>query len=147
MAPAVAAPAKVLILDKTTSVAEDISYAVAQNLGYQTERSIATNEPLAVQRFLAQEWDAVVCNWATTGAQGLDLMKRFRAMDPDVGLLIFTGRSQDEIPSAALKAGLDECLVLSANRERALGDALRKVVATQSGRRKARERKAEQTGA
>jgi DNA-binding NarL/FixJ family response regulator len=66
---------------------------------------VATSGDQAVEAIEADRPDVVVLDYALPGADGISVARRIRQQAPDVGIIMLTGLSNDEVLRAAVVAG------------------------------------------
>ena len=97
--------------------------------GRTEHRVTATNNPLEVDEILGREpVDAVVTDLKMPGMDGLEVLARVRARDPDIAVLVITAFGSEESAAEALRRGAVDFITKPFSKEQillALDKALR----------------------
>jgi DNA-binding NtrC family response regulator len=94
--------------------------------GCQVEEAASGDQ--ALRLLGAQTFDAIVSDIAMPGMDGVELLRRIRARDPDVPVILLTGRPRLETAVEAIEAGALRYLqkpVATAELATAVGEAVR----------------------
>jgi len=95
-------PAKVLVVDDEESIRE-VSATLLEQTGYHVETAA---DPLeAIGRILQGGFDLVVTDLQMPGMDGVSLLRRIRAAQPQLPVVISTGYATVEATIAALRTG------------------------------------------
>ena len=98
-------PVRVLVVDDETQLAELLSMALRYE-GWQVETAANGGDAVRVARELRP--DAVVLDMMLPDVDGLEVLRRLRADDPDIPVLFLTARDAVEDRVAGLTAGGDD---------------------------------------
>jgi PAS domain S-box-containing protein len=82
----------------------------------------------ALERVAAGRVDVVLLDLSLPDAQGLDMIARFRAVQPSLPIVIMTGRDDDAVAVEALRRGAQDYLVKGDQDPAALARAIRNAV-------------------
>lgn len=93
---------RILIVDDSDAIRDMLSSFLA-GLGYTTD--LATDGQVALERFRAQPYDAIICDLQMPRIEGLTLLSLVKALDPDVPVIILTGHATLETAIDALRLG------------------------------------------
>ena len=104
----------VLIVEDDPKLADNISVYLGRH-GYDTRAKLSGEEGLA--EFDVFKPDLVMVDFQLTGMDGLEVLKRIRAADPQIKVIMMTGKGGVDIAVQAMKAGahdyISKPLVLS----------------------------------
>jgi PAS domain S-box-containing protein len=64
----------------------------------------------AVERLEAMEVDCIVSDYRMPGMDGLELLEKCRAHDPDIPFILFTSRGSEDVATEAINAGVTDYL-------------------------------------
>lgn len=67
----------------------------------------ATSGDMALEMLKERRYDAIISDYAMPGMNGIEFMKRVRAMGDDTPFVIFTGRGREDVVIDALNFGAD----------------------------------------
>ena len=97
--------------------------------GRTDHQVLATNNPLEVTEILGRESvDAVVTDLKMPGMDGLELLAKVHARDPDIAVLVITAYGSEESAAEALRRGAVDFITKPFSKEQillALDKALR----------------------
>jgi DNA-binding NtrC family response regulator len=71
----------------------------------------------ALERFDAESFDAAVLDLAMPGLDGIETLKRLRARDPDLQVMLLTGQATARLATEAMKQGAVDILEKPADIE------------------------------
>jgi two-component system, chemotaxis family, chemotaxis protein CheY len=93
---------KVLIIDDS-SLARRTSRQLLEQLGYSVEEAV--DGPEGLERYVIHQHDVVLLDMVMHGMYGLDVLKRFRELNPKLPVIIVTADIQKSTREAAREAG------------------------------------------
>ncbi len=96
---------RVLVADDSEAIREMLGSFLA-NLGYHTD--LTTDGQTAVDLFKVHPYDVVICDLQMPRVDGLEVLARVKALDPDVQVIILTGYATLETAIKALRLGAYE---------------------------------------
>ena len=67
----------------------------------------ATSGDMALEMLSERQYDAIISDYAMPGMNGIEFMKRVRAMGDDTPFVIFTGKGREDVVIDALNFGAD----------------------------------------
>jgi two-component system response regulator PilR (NtrC family) len=111
---------RILVVDGEPKICEFLEILLAR-CGYKTDSAHHADEALA--RIAVGEYDLALADLAAPGADGFALVARFKAVRPDLPVIVVTGCASLETAVAALLNGADDYVTKPFNI-----DTLRKVV-------------------
>ena len=114
-------PIRVLLVEDNPRDAHLVREAIQEQGASEVEIRVAGSLDEAAELLAPDTTDVVLLNLDLPGSDGLDTFLRFRQIDPDVPVLVFTGLDEQEVASACLQEGAQGCLVKGEFR----GDLLR----------------------
>ncbi len=89
--------------------------------GRTEHQVLATNNPLEVAEILGREKvDAVVTDLKMPGMDGLELLAKVRAHDPDIAVLVITAYGSEESAAEALRRGAVDFITKPFSKEQIL---------------------------
>lgn len=95
---------QVLVVDDEP-VLVDIAQRFLERNNFYTDCAYSADE--ALHKIGQYPYDAVVSDYQMPGKDGIELLKRVRAVNPALPFILFTGRSREEIAIQALNEGAD----------------------------------------
>ena len=99
----------VMVVDDQREVREMITMSL-ERCGMTVLECADGNEALATFAIDPSSWDAVVTDHGMPGMRGLDLIRRIKALRPDVPGILCSGYSEATTAESALAAGVDAVL-------------------------------------
>lgn len=103
------APLRVLVIEDSPDDAL-LMMRVLRHVGLAVEWR-RVDSPSALDAALAAGgWDLVTCDWVMPGLSPLDAMRRVRAHDPALPIVVVTGEAGEAIAVAARRAGACCCV-------------------------------------
>jgi signal transduction histidine kinase len=96
---------RVLVADDSEAIREMLGSFLA-NLGYHTD--LTTDGQTAIDLFKVHPYDVVICDLQMPRIEGLEVLARIKALDPDVQVIILTGYATLETAIKALRLGAYE---------------------------------------
>ena len=97
---------RVLLIDDETDIVETMSRGLAR-MGY---RAVGTDNPADVMHAMERDgtiWDVIVTDQMMPGVSGLELIRRIKALRPDLLTILCTGFGEAADEESALAAGAD----------------------------------------
>ena len=94
----------VLVIDDDPSILDNLEFNL-KLYGYSVLKATNGSEGVDVFKRHRQEIDAIVTDMKMPGLSGLDVIKNILAIDPDVGIIVFTGHGDTENAVAAMREG------------------------------------------
>lgn len=95
-------PDKVLLVDNEVEFIETLAERMrVRGLAVR----IAVSGPEAIEKAAGEVFDAIVLDLAMPGMDGIETLKRLRDMDPDLQIILLTGRGTVETAVEATKLG------------------------------------------
>lgn len=92
----------ILLVDDEKIITQSLG-AVLADLGYEV--GVASSGEEALVSLKASAYDLVVSDIRMAGIDGLELLSRARAHDPDLSVIMITGQGSEEVASEALRRG------------------------------------------
>jgi DNA-binding NtrC family response regulator len=111
---------RILVVDGEPKICEFLEALLAR-CGYKTDSAHHADE--ALERIAAGEYDLALADLAAPGADGFALVARFKAVRPDLPVIVVTSCASLETAVAALLNGADDYVAKPFNI-----DELQKVV-------------------
>jgi len=105
---------RILIVDDETDIVDSLAIGL-ERLGYE---SVGVNDPLEALQVFHEDpnaWDVVVTDEVMPGMRGLELVKRLKAIRPDIKTVLCTGYSDGANEEALRAAGVDVFLLKPVN--------------------------------
>jgi len=96
---------RVLVADDSEAIREMLGSFLV-NLGYHTD--LAGDGQAALNLFNAHPYDVIICDLQMPRLEGLDVLARIKAIDPDAQVIILTGHATMETAIQALRLGAYE---------------------------------------
>jgi two-component system response regulator HydG len=96
------APAQILVIDDDKAL-RDACYQILSRQGYQVELAAGARQGLALLERLS--FDAILLDLVMPDLDGLEALKKVRALDPDVEVIIITGYGTIQSAVECIKAG------------------------------------------
>lgn len=93
----------VFIVDDEPQVLDSLSVLFSSS-GFKVHTAASGAE--AVAAFEKEPQPVVICDYLLPDAKGIDLLKNFREVNPEVQMIILTGKGTIDIAVAAMKAGV-----------------------------------------
>jgi DNA-binding response OmpR family regulator len=103
--------------------------------GYTFDISTALSEEEGVGRFKAEKFDLVILDYHLTQGNGLSTLRRLRAEDGMVPILVVSGLTEAQVAAELLEAGADDFLSKENLAGERLGRALAAALARSDGLR------------
>jgi len=94
----------VLVIDDDPSILDNLEFNL-KLYGYSVLKATNGSEGVDVFKRHRQEIDAIVTDMKMPGLSGLDVIKNILTIDPDVGIIVFTGHGDTENAVAAMREG------------------------------------------
>jgi two-component system response regulator AtoC len=116
--------ARILVVDDDLSVAQVIAH-MAEELGHAT--AIAGSVDEAVGRIARDSFDVVLTDLSMPGRNGLDLLKHVQAENPEIPVVLITGKGAIDTAMEAIKGGAYDYLAKPPQLEM-LGALLRRAI-------------------
>jgi len=132
------AKAKVLLVDDEEDFTATLSERM-QDRGLDVD--VSSNGPEAIDRVQEKGYDAVILDLAMPGMDGIETMKRLLAENPDLQVILLTGRGTVRKGVEAMSAGAMEFLEKPAD----LDLLLQKIDKAQANRVLLMEKRVEET--
>ncbi|OGQ94772.1 MAG: hypothetical protein A2521_16620 [Deltaproteobacteria bacterium RIFOXYD12_FULL_57_12] len=101
-------PCRLLIIDDEPIVGKRLQQ-VFTKIGFEVE--IFTSGPPALESMAKHPFDIVVTDLKMAGMDGIEVLARVRAMNPEARVIIITGYAQPETASDAFERGVFEFIV------------------------------------
>ena len=105
---------RILIVDDETDIVDSLSIGL-ERLGYE---SVGVNDPLEALQVFHEDpdaWDVVVTDEVMPGMRGLELIKRLKAIRPNIKAVLCTGYSDGANEDAQRATGVDVFLLKPVN--------------------------------
>jgi two-component system, OmpR family, copper resistance phosphate regulon response regulator CusR len=99
--------ARILVVEDETEIADFVVRGLREE-GFSVERAADGHE--GWHRLKASEWDVVLLDWWLPGADGLDLLRRFRKENQSTPVLFLTARDAISDRVTGLESGADDYL-------------------------------------
>ena len=96
------APAQILVIDDDKAL-RDACYQILSRQGYQVELAAGARQGLTLLERLS--FDAILLDLVMPDLDGLEALKKLRALDPDVEVIIITGYGTIQSAVECIKAG------------------------------------------
>jgi two-component system response regulator HydG len=96
------APAQILVIDDDKAL-RDACYQILSRQGYQVELAASARQGLALLERMS--FDAILLDLVMPDMDGLEALKKIRALDPDVEVIIITGYGTIQSAVESIKAG------------------------------------------
>jgi two-component system response regulator HydG len=96
------APAHILVIDDDKAL-RDACYQILSRQGYQVELAASARQGLTLLERLS--FDAILLDLVMPDLDGLEALKKIRALDPDVEVIIITGYGTIQSAVESIKAG------------------------------------------
>jgi two-component system response regulator HydG len=96
------APAQILVIDDDKAL-RDACYQILSRQGYQVELAASARQGLALLERMS--FDAILLDLVMPDMDGLEALKKLRALDPDVEVIIITGYGTIQSAVESIKAG------------------------------------------
>jgi DNA-binding NtrC family response regulator len=96
------APAQILVIDDDKAL-RDACYQILSRQGYQVELATGARQGLALLERMS--FDAILLDLVMPDLDGLEALKKLRALDPDVEVIIITGYGTIQSAVECIKAG------------------------------------------
>jgi two-component system, sensor histidine kinase len=93
---------RVLVVDDAEAIREMLGSFLA-NLGYRTD--LAIDGQAAVDLFVAHPYDVLICDLQMPYVDGMTVLAKIKALDPDAQVIILTGYATLETALEALRLG------------------------------------------
>jgi CheY-like chemotaxis protein len=100
-------PAAVLFVDDEAGIREIATRTLGESHPHLDLTTLASPEA-AFERMEHGDFDCVVTDYAMPAMDGLDFLEAIRRTDPDLPVVFFTGRGNEEIASEAITAGVTD---------------------------------------
>jgi CheY-like chemotaxis protein len=101
---------RILIVDDESDIVDTLSIGL-ERLGYETVGVTDAMEALEAFQENPKAWDIVVTDEVMPGLLGLDLIRRLKAIRPDVKAVLCTGYSDATVEEVTRGAGVDVFLL------------------------------------
>lgn len=88
----------------------DLTAAYLSRLAPRIDHVSVPTVAAARDRFDRDEFEAIVCDHDLPDGTGLDFLRYVRTVDPDVPVILFTGKGSEEVASEAISAGVTDYL-------------------------------------
>ncbi|HEX9884713.1 MAG TPA: sigma-54 dependent transcriptional regulator, partial [Desulfobaccales bacterium] len=96
------APAQILVIDDDKAL-RDACYQILSRQGYQVELATGARQGLTLLERMS--FDAILLDLVMPDLDGLEALKKLRALDPDVEVIIITGYGTIQSAVECIKAG------------------------------------------
>jgi two-component system response regulator HydG len=96
------APAHILVIDDDKGM-RDACFQILSRKGFQVELAASARQGLALLE--RQSFDAILLDLVMPDLDGLEVLKKIRALDPDVEVIIITGYGTIQAAVESIKAG------------------------------------------
>jgi two-component system response regulator HydG len=96
------APAQILVIDDDKAL-RDACYQILSRQGYQVELAASARQGLTLLERMS--FDAILLDLVMPDMDGLEALKKIRALDPDVEVIIITGYGTIQSAVESIKAG------------------------------------------
>ncbi|MFW9892758.1 MAG: response regulator [Candidatus Thorarchaeota archaeon] len=103
---------RVLLVDDDMELL-DIARILLQQKNPDLEIVVATSVKEALEKLDDETFDVIVCDFLMPDSTGLDLLEALRAADNNIGFVIWTGHSSEEVAIKALNLGADHYILKS----------------------------------
>src|SRR5688572_13433031 len=97
-------PLRVLIVDDDPALLQALPETLRLRMGGVVVET-ANSAPAALDRIMAEDYDAIVTDIKMPGMDGLELLAEIRARRPGTPTLIITGHGENELVVRALRGG------------------------------------------
>ena len=97
-------PLRVLIVDDDPALLQALPETLRLRMGGVVVET-ANSAPAALDRIMAEDYDAIVTDIKMPGMDGLELLAEIRMRRPDTPTLIITGHGENELVVRALRGG------------------------------------------
>jgi PAS domain S-box-containing protein len=97
----------ILLVDDEAQVVQ-VTGQMLSSLGYQVTGRTSATEAFELFAEAAQDFDLLITDLTMPELTGVELSNRFKAIRPDLPVILFTGYSDQFSKDAAQKAGVDE---------------------------------------
>ncbi|NLM27014.1 MAG: SpoIIE family protein phosphatase [Clostridiaceae bacterium] len=94
----------VLVIDDDPSILDNLEFNLKLH-GYDVLKAPDGYSGIDIFKCRAPEIDAVVTDMKMPGLSGLDVIKNILEIDPDIGIIVFTGHGDTENAVAAMREG------------------------------------------
>lgn len=98
---------RILLVDDEAQVVQ-VTGQMLGSLGYQVTGRTSATEAFELFAEAAQDYDLLITDLTMPELTGVELSNRFKAIRPDLPVILFTGYSDQFSKDAAQKAGVDE---------------------------------------
>ncbi|MFW9982706.1 MAG: response regulator [Candidatus Thorarchaeota archaeon] len=103
---------RVLLVDDDMELL-DIARILLQQKNPDLEIVAANSVKEALQKLDKEKFDVVICDYLMPDSTGLDLLEALRAANDDIGFIIWTGNSREEVAIRALNLRADHYILKS----------------------------------
>ncbi len=122
-----------LIVDDDESVCRTFAL-VLRRAGYTVD--VAQSGEAAVEALGREQFSVVLCDMRMPGIDGVEVLRRARALDPEVALIVITAVDDAATAMAALRAGASEYLTKPIDREVLVGAVARALAEREAAERR-----------
>ncbi|XOV80281.1 MAG: response regulator [Aestuariibacter sp.] len=101
----------ILVIDDEELILELIQHMLrSAEVGNVTMRT-SCQKALTLLKSAPNEFDMIISDWDVPGLNGLEFLKRVRAINPDVPFMMVTSNSSKRLVTRAIEEGIDDYLV------------------------------------
>jgi two-component system, sensor histidine kinase and response regulator len=109
-------PLRVLIVDDDPALLQALPETLRLRMGGVVVET-ANSAPAALDRIMAEDYDAIVTDIKMPGMDGLELLAEIRARRPGTPTLIITGHGENELVVRALRGGASDFIQKPIDRD------------------------------
>jgi DNA-binding response OmpR family regulator len=131
----------ILLVDDEVQFLEITKMFLEKGRGIRVTTATSGDEALEILK--SQKFDAIISDYAMPGMNGIEFMKKVKALGDDTPFIIFTGKGREDVVIDALNFGADLYLEKSPDVRGQVSDVLAKVknlISSRSGDREEREK-------
>ncbi|MDI9632867.1 MAG: response regulator [Methanolinea sp.] len=129
----------ILLVDDEVQFLEVTKMFLEKGRGIRVTTATSGDEALEILK--NQKFDAIISDYAMPGMNGIEFMKRVKALGDDTPFIIFTGKGREDVVIDALNFGADLYLEKSPDVRGQVADVVKKVRNLISARSEDREEK------
>ncbi len=105
---------QVLLVDDDIEIL-DVTRLLMKEKNQEFDLIIANSVQDALQKLESENFDVVIADYLMPGSTGLDLLQALRSSGDDIGFIMWTGHSSEDIAIKSLNLGADYYIVKDVN--------------------------------